>query len=269
MKREQTKKPIRTAIILMFIRLMPIWLILAALIAGAMLFLPIFGKPFIQLITVENQSGSDLVLEEIRDVYRFNTIEYNYKIVFPFDYDVPGVSGWKILRKISTHITADPKTFLTMDEQTWLKSVEIAKRNRLKIYDPEYQFLVATVIIRAGFDLKGTGLDQSAGISPVDRARFVSFNSTQRLGKTVRTAQVTLPPAAITDITIEDPIRNEYLFPDIGLEPKGWKEIAAFVQEQTQIRAINEGILEKARENARLFIQQLLASIGIDEVSFN
>ena len=87
-----------------------------------------------------------MMLEEIRDVYRFNTVEYLYKIVFPFDYDPPESSGWQILKKVNAHISQDPKKFLTQSELVWLKAVEISRRNRLKIYEPDYQFLVATVI---------------------------------------------------------------------------------------------------------------------------
>lgn len=260
---------IRTALALMFIRLIPLWLILAAAIAAAVLFLPIFGKPFINLTSTQNISSSDIVLQEIRDIYRFNTVEYLYKIVFPFDFEPQDSSGWQILKKINAHLNQDPKKFLTPTELTWLKAIEISRRNRLKIYNPDYQFLVATVIIRAGFDLKASGMDQIETLQSTAKNRFISFSSYQRNGQTIHTALVTLPPAIISEVEIEDPLRDRYPFPDIGLDPKGWKEIAGFIQEQGQSRALNEGILAKAQTNAKNFITELLASIGVDEVSFN
>jgi hypothetical protein len=245
---------VRTALALMLIRLMPVWLILAGIMVAAVLFLPLFGKPLVSFTQQEEISVSDLVLAEVREICRLNTVECHYKVVFPFDFDRPGVTETKILAKIKKHLNADLGDFLSPDERLWLKAVSLARANGLNPYAPKYDFLVATVVIKGGFDLQG-------------QPPRLESSSRREGGRTIRSATLVLPPATVTSVVVEDPLRENYPFPDLALSPRGWKEIAGFIKENAVDQGVKDGLLDKAARQAAAWLEPLLIQAGYDEIS--
>lgn len=258
--------PVRTALLVALAKSLPFLLAAAAVLVVVLLFAPVFGKPIVSLSTQDDSAASELLLEEIRDAYRIDTVEYLYKVVFPYDFDAPGAS-LSIYNKRLAKPLAPPASVLDPDELAWWQAARLSRRCGLKIYDPDYQFLVVTVVVRAGFDLKGSGLDGSA--PPGGARKLVSLSSRTENGKTVRSATVALPPVAIAEVVVEDPAKDQYPFPDVGIAPGDWKDIAALIEDYGRKRSLREGILAQAQENAQNFIRELLATAGIAEVSFS
>jgi len=235
----------------LLIKLWPVYAIILAVLLVCLLFLPLFGKPLISFQRNWEISSSDLSLEEIKDLYRINSSEYIYKVIFPYDFFDPGISELGILKKVQANLGKDPKKFLNPEEQEYLQTWNLAKKYRLNIKAPDYHFLVATVIIRAGFSFEDINK--------------ITLNPENPEGTPL---SLEIPPAKILDIRVEDPIRNEYPFPDVPLSPEGWKEIAALMKARAQRLSLQDGILEEAEENARDFLSSLLKSSGFSSVEF-
>jgi hypothetical protein len=252
---EADRRKVRTALALVLIKSGPAILVAVAVITAALLFLPIFGKPIINLVQTEERSVSDLVLSEVRQIARLNAVEFHYKVVFPFDFQAEGVSEMAIIRKLQKAFNKSLEEMLSPDERVWLQAVNLARRNGLNPYQPDYHFLVATVIIKAGFNL-----DQG-------NARFV-LTTRQEEGKTIRSGVLSLPEPLITAIEVEDPDRVHYPFPDLPLSPQGWKEIAGFVQEHYVSQSLREGLLQQARDKLQSWLRPLLIPAACDEISF-
>lgn len=233
----------------------PFWIVVAAALAATILFVPFGGSPILSLVSSRDSAVSDLVLDEVKDIYRFSSVEYLYRVVFPYDFVSPGVSAQGILRKVGANLGVAPEKLLTPEEKDFFDAQVLARKYGLNILAPDYHFLVATVILRAGFDME-----------QADMRDWVSIGQGPDGSKTAR---LTLPPAAILDVRVEDPDRANYPYPDVPISPEGWKELSRLLQEHARRLAIADGILEKAGSNASSFLSRLLLNSGFSQVTFN
>src|SRR5262249_29673382 len=94
-------------------RFWPLLAVVAVLIAGG-LFLPVFGRPIISLVQTTKTVAAVDVLDEMRDLLQFNTVQYVYKVVFPYDFLKPGISQASIDAKLGSDIFAVPQKMLAM-----------------------------------------------------------------------------------------------------------------------------------------------------------
>ena len=249
---------------------------LGLLVAAVAFLVPaLFGKPLLPLQalglrTEEKTAVSDLLLREIRDLYSLTTVEYVHKAVFPQDYLPPDVNFESILRKLRAG-TGPIKSLLHPVEQDYLDAYNLALRIGLRVGKGAYDFVVVTAVVRGGFDLGGTALDPRAGLSPQDRERRFAVGEVRdpKTGrKTGKKIRVELPKPVITDVIIEDPRPENYPFPDVKLQPEGWKHLAGFVEDRARKAAEAEGILETADRNCRDFLKALLGQGGFTEIDF-
>ncbi len=240
--------------------LLPYVLVGTAILSIALLFLPVFGKPLLSLVTRTESNVSEIALEEMKDIYRFSTIEYFYRVVFPYDLLDQSVSQLGLLQKLRRNVNKQYSSYLTEKELEYLRVFKIAKDYSLNLGAPDYHFLVATVILRAGFPLDG--------LSDNDSTSFISSESLKTDNKTILTASVKLPQALILDKRVEDPLRSEYPFPDVPITPQGWRDISALLLAHAEKKALEEGILSLAEDNAKSFFDKLLKSAGYQSVVF-
>ena len=202
----------------------------------------------IGLISRETRSTSQIILEELREVYAIETVEYIYRTVFPFDY-MPETTDLTDILNTLRYNSGPINEVLSEDQQLYFDAFNLADEVGLA----EEEFIVLTVRVYAGFDLAGSRL--AGGV-----------DTDEESGR--RHARIGMPPAEVTDILIEDVDPSTYHYPDVGLDAEGWREVATFVSEHVEARTIEEGILEDARRNARDMVRSLLLSAGIDQVSF-
>jgi hypothetical protein len=195
------------------------------------------------------------VLAEVREMARLNTAEHHYKVVFPFDFQAPGVTEAGIVAKARKSFNKDFAESLSPDEKLWLQAVNLARANGLNPYKPDFHFLVATVVIKAGFVLSAASPD-------------FRLATRRENGRELRSATLRLPPPVITSIEVEDPDRTSYPFPDLALSPRGWKDIASFIRGQYVSQSLRDGILDTARSKLRTWLRPLLIPAACDEIVF-
>ncbi|NBF40506.1 MAG: DUF4230 domain-containing protein [Spirochaetes bacterium] len=212
------------------------------------------------LMSRETRSTSQIILEELREVYALETVEYIYRTVFPFDY-MPETTDLTDILNTLRYNSGPIDEVLTDDQQLYFDAFNLADEVGLA----EEEFIVLTVRVYAGFDLAGTPLAAGGG-APAPEPDVVTVDTDEESGR--RQARIGMPPAEVTDILIEDVDPSTYHYPDVGLDAEGWRKVAAFVSEHVEARTIEEGILEDARRNARDLVRSLLLSAGIDQISF-
>ena len=256
--------------------LLPAALVVAVLIALARF--EVLDAPLrrlaedIGLIHQETRSTSQIILEELREVYALETVEYIYRTVFPFDY-MPDTTNLADIMNTLRYNSGSIDEVLGEDQRLYFDAFNLSDEVGLA----EDEFVVLTVRVYAGFDLAGTPLAAGGGAAdgaagdatggtPISAPDMVTVETIEESGR--RHARVRIPPATVTEILIEDVDPSTYHYPDVGLDPEGWREVAAFVAEHVEARTIEEGILEDARENAQALVRTLLLSAGIDQVSF-
>jgi len=125
----------------------------------------------------------------------------------------------------------------------------------------QYGFVVITNIIKAGYNFKDT-VFQNMSRREEDSAEFVSSDEEG-------TIFITLPQPEILEFIIEDSVSEQYAYPDLNITPESWKEITAFVHSRIIAKVKEDGILEKADENGKRFLEQLLLDSGWNKVVFN
>lgn len=262
---------------------------LALGITALRIFSPLLGPPLLVLHEDRQQDASVLMLEEMRELLRFNTVQYVYRVVFPYDFMKPGISEstiWESLRnhnprlstvtpaarRLADLLTAigDPRELgLSSDESMWLATWKLCRDIALPYQQPDYAFVVSTIVVEAGFDFTGTvfadpGQAAAKDLEAAFRVEVISPGNGQKGGQR---AVMTLPQARLTDVRIED--RLDAQFPDLALKPGQWKQIADFISAYYETKPIQEGILDDAKANAAAFVRELLLSSGYDEAVIN
>jgi hypothetical protein len=227
----------------------------AATLSGAAVlttFLPSVPGPGIPVWrTARTRSVQAALLTEIRDVLRFNTVEYVYRTVFPQDFMAPGLSLRGITNQLRTG-TGRFEEILSQEEREYLRAYDISSHLGLRTGDDGGEFLVVTVIVRAGFDLHAEEFSSAE-----------SLELERRPDGTV--AVIRLPRPVVTDVVVEDIDPSSYRFPDVPVSPEGWREI---VRGRVVQRTVEAGILEYAEANAESFIRRLLPAAGINALEF-
>ena len=213
----------------------------------------------------EQTIGSAVILGEIRDMYSFNTVEYVYRVVFPFDFLDPDISIELVLSRLRG--ASDPiDRVLSPQEYEYWNAWNLARKHRFGLTDDRPDFIVITAVVRGGFDLTGTvwELGSGAALSDIETViRPLAEDSGRARGIAVR-----LPRATVTDVVIEDVGSTTYRYPDFPLQPEAWREIAAFVAESVERRTVDEGLLLAAEANGRDFVTTLLQSAGFSTIQF-
>ena len=103
------------------------------------------------IVSRTKTAGSTLLLEELRSIYRLNTMEYIYRTVFPFDY-MPETTDYSEVMNTIRNSAVPAGEALTEDQRLYFDAANLAEDVGLE----EEEFLVLTVRVFAGFDLENT-----------------------------------------------------------------------------------------------------------------
>ena len=200
-------------------------------------------------------SSSVATLTQVRTVLSLNTLEVVRKIVFPYDF-VPDDIDWNLFLKIGE------KRPLSLLETAYLETYQLCGEIGIDLRKKRREFVVLTTIIKAGFDLSNPVFKAPEEAGEALAAQYVQTDSSGGI-------TVTLPPAVITDLIIEDAGTETYSYPDIKIGPENWKKLTLFVKERIESEIDGEEILELAAENGRGFLRRMLLDSGYSRVSFS
>lgn len=214
--------------------------------------------PKIRIQRSETTASSVVTLQSVRDLYAFNTVEYIHRAVFPYDYLPQDVSITGILQKLRT-ATGTVQETLTPEEYLYFQTYNLAMEIGMSLTG-RAEFVVVTVVLTAGFDLREW---MNAEGAEVFRAETVTGETGE-----VRRAIVAPPPAAITDVVVEDISADNYPYPDIAVSAEAWRRIAGFVEERAREIPQIPMLLATAARNGREFVAEVLRQAGYDEVVF-
>lgn len=224
------------------------------------------------ILRTSRVASSQIVLRQLRDVLSFHTVEYVYRSVFPHDYYPEGVNLTQVLNRLALDNRAAPEA-LSAEELEYWEAYNLA--NDVGLRASRDEFVVVTVRARGGYDLEGTALEPTAtegrdrvpGRGPGGELLTVT-ETTGPGGTPVRVLTIRLPKPEVVDIVVEDVNPETYRYPEVGLHPEGWQQVAAFVSRRVAARTVEEGILERTRENTEGFLRSLFQEAGYDRVDF-
>lgn len=235
-----------------------IWVLAIIVILGAAFFL--LAKPLFNIDLQERfkrkrtTTASVAVLEEVRDLFLFQTVEYIYKTVFPYDF-APADYDWRaLLRK------AAEQAPLSAEETEHLSIYRFCEDIGIKLDSNRYEFVVLTAVVRGGFDLKGTVYESPEEHENLDKYIYVDEEE--------KTLYLRLPEPVIVDFAIEDPTAENYPYPDIEISPDNWKKLTNFVSLKIREQVISEGILTIAKQRGEAFVEKLLIDAGLKQIVF-
>jgi hypothetical protein len=215
----------------------------------------------------EPPSMTGIILEEVRNLYSFHTVEYIYKTVFPFDYLDPHLSIESInatLRKPDSGID-DLYEF----EQEYYAAWVLANNLGFNLDENDYTFIVITVRVIGGFDLSDTLYKSGEEREEWELKQLIRISTEiTGEGEEIKAIKLKLPPAAITEVILEDMTSEMYDYPDIRIDPESWKKLSAFIETRVRKKVLEEGILEAAENNGRGFLEGFLRQAGFAEIEF-
>ncbi len=223
------------------------------------------------IVRTSRVASSQLILQQLRDVLSFHSVEYVYRSVFPHDYYPEGVSLNQVLNRLALD-SRPASEILSPEELEYWEAYNLA--NDVGLRAARDEFVVVTVRARGGYDLGGTALDPRAGgerSAGAAREAEGAFSVTEPLGPgdtRIRVLTIRLPTPQVVDIVVEDVDPETYRYPEVGLHPEGWQKVAAFVSRRVAERTVDEGILDRTRENTEEFLGNLFEQGGYDRVEF-
>ncbi len=218
------------------------------------------------IIRTRTQAFSIAFLKEIKELYTFNTVEYIYKAVFPHDYLPPGENKIQAVRRLQArkNITKDE---LTDAELQYLEAYDLSRDIGIDPWANE--FVVLTVIVTGGFDLSNTVFENPESASPDELSKYFTVTEEHGDDKIVKSIYLNLPRPEITDIVIEDIDPEKYLYPDVKIDAREWKNLVLFTRNRVSEKVVNEGILERAETNGEQFLRIFLNQAGYDKIFFH
>lgn len=254
------------------VRLLIAAIVFAAVVVVALQFdaVSVFGRRILSSVGISESrriESSRIVLREVREVYQLSTIEYVYRTVFPYDFMDPSVSIGSIMETLRT-ATGSVETLLSPEEREYFQAYNLSREVGLATGGDEYEFLVVSVVVGAGYDLSDTVLALPSALSDDELAQTVRIREEIEDGGVVRSISLPLPETVITHVVIEDRDTASYPYPDVSIQPDGWRRVADFVSERVRERTIDDGILTEAAERGRTAIRSLLLGSGYDRVEF-
>ncbi len=211
--------------------------------------------PEIRFFRNNKYAVSETTLIEIRKICLLNTIEYVYKIVFPYDFIPEGIDIEELIKK---YTEGEP---ITEKEEDLVSLLTICLESGIFTGGNQYGFVVITNIIKAGYNFEGT-VFQNIESSDEDIEEFVNADEEG-------TIFITLPMPEITQFIIEDSVSEEYAYPDLNITPENWEKLTTFIYDKIIIKVKEDGILDRADKNGKKFLEQLLLDSGWKKIVFN
>ncbi len=234
------------------------WVLIGAVILGLVFIFaakPVFNINIMEKIrSNRTQSGSEAILTKVQDLFMFQTVEYVYKTVFPYDFVSPDYP-WRTL--LDKEALGEP---LSEEEQEHLRIFRFCEEIGIKLQSNKYEFVVVTAIVRGGFNLEGTIYASSDNRYNVEK--YIQID------RETNTLYLRLPPPVITNFEIEDLDRSRYPYPELAISPDNWKRLTQFTANEIERQVLEDGILELAKQRGKVFIEKLLLDSGLETIVF-
>jgi len=208
----------------------------------------------ISLFSDSERTTSVAVLRDVREICSFNTIEYIYKIVFPLDFLPEDVAREVLADKQRKGVTLNPA------EMVYLEVYDLCREIGIDTASKRGDFVVVTSVVKGGYDFTGTVFE--------DPESAVNLNDTVRINKEENSLVIRLPDPVIADCIIEDATSENYPYPDIAINPEGWKKLTSFLSEKIKELVIEDGILVRADEKGKEFLERFFLDAGFSKVIF-
>lgn len=247
--------------------------LLIVTVVALFLFTPLFGEPLVDLEELiwnrQRSFSSRQILEQVRDVFELQTVEYVYRMVFPHDFYPQGLSLSTVFDRLAAE-QGSPKELLSAEEHAYLRAYNLAYETGLPTSAEGDAFVVVTARVRGGYtleaaeDLRELFRLELASTGIGSETRVNSENLRPEESRVV----VFLPEATVVDLVIEDLNRENYPYPPARVDAAEWSAISSFVAEEARRRTVADGILKEAEANARAFLTTLLVEAGFEEISF-
>ncbi len=202
-----------------------------------------FTNPFVKN---EKTAASTIILKQVRDISRLNTIEFIYKSVFPYDLIDPDTD----FRALTSRYRAGEK--LSFHEIEMLSVFGISAQAGIDLLKADHSFAIITTRLKAGYDFPETLPADSVKVNPQNN-----------------TIEIKLPPVKITEVIIEDADSSDYDYPDLKISPEQWKTLTSILSKIVTDEAEERGILAEADERGREFFTRILLGSGFSEVVFS
>jgi hypothetical protein len=229
--------------------------------------LPLFRLPELSLVRTERRTQSDILLEQIREIYRFQTVEHVRKVVFPYDFLSDNLSVAEIVSKARAN-PGPLEDSLTAEELTHLEAHNLAESVGLDVDPQGGDFMVVEAVIRGGFDLESSPFDPrfqgENGESPPVQIREVESQN----GGVDQVVYVRTPSSVVLEIVIEDASSEAYRYPDVPLRPDEWRRVAEFVSSKLRSDERAGEVQKEAIRNGQAFIRTILEQAGFQRVAF-
>ncbi|MDC7226438.1 MAG: DUF4230 domain-containing protein [Spirochaetales bacterium] len=191
-------------------------------------------------------ASSTLVLQQVRNISRLNTIEFIYKSVFPYDLIKNEAEPADIFRRFKAGERLNAEEIKTMTVYG------IAIDAGIDIGVGSTSFAVISVRITAGYDFPENLSDD-----------MISINETENV------VHVKLPPVRVTEIIIDDADSSVYDYPDLNVSPEQWRVLTSIMSDAAEEEALRRGILLEAEKRGKYFIERMLLSSGYSSVVFS
>lgn len=266
--------PVRWALILLVIFLGGFGI---SLVLDSLSGVDIFKNFDLGLVKREKRSVSDIVLTETREVFSLATVEYIHKSVFPFDF-IEGDGPWEeVLGPIIEKRRAGEQ--LGPGEERNLALYLFSLDLGLRPDPPDYDFVVVTSIIRAGYDVEKLFPVQEEKAEEKTEEKPEEKDTTNQSDATGDSSifsyneekdilSLSLPKPEILFFSIEDVTSETYGYPDIAITPEHWRELTDFIREDVKYHLEMEDILDRAEKNTKQFLETVLTGAGFKDIRF-
>lgn len=235
-----------------------VWLLVILIVLGIAFLIaakPVFNIDLREKFTrSEVTTGTASILSKMEDLFLFQSVEYVYKTVFPYDFVSADYDWRKLLDK---ELFGDE---LSKKERENLALYRFCEDIGISLLKRNIQFVVVTTVVRGGFDLEGTPFADPEGYP--DPENYIKIDEEAGI------LYLRLPPPIITDIEIEDMNSATYPYPDIDISPENYKRLVEFISMGIEERVLTEGILELAKQRGTAFIEAILLETGLEEIVF-
>lgn len=216
---------------------------------------PVFNIDIMEKIRQKRtQSGSEAILTKVQDIFLFQTVEYVYKTVFPYDFVSPDYDWRALLDKEALGQN------LNANEREHLRIYRFCEDIGITLQSNRYEFVVITSVVRGGFNLEGTVYQPQETTEDIEEYIRIDNES--------KTLYLRLPPPVITAFETEDLDRERYPYPDLAISPDNWKRLTQFTANEIEVQVLEDGILELAKQRGKVFIEKLLLDSGLETIVF-
>ena len=198
------------------------------------------------MLKQKKTASSTVILKEVKNISRLNTVEFIFKSVFPFDL----INADTDIKNLIQRYKNGDK--LNYNEIEMLSVYGISSQAGIDLTRDSYDFAVITVIVKAGYNFDDADADKVVLID-------AESNS----------ISIKLPPVEITEIIIKDADSSAYDYPDLNVSPEQWRTLTSILTRKVKTEAEKRGILTAAGNRGKDFIKQLLLGAGYSEVIFH